>query len=287
MNVEKCIFWLSSELLLVSICLTGGAIDADSDEERATASGSSAITSIEHGEVQPSDLPFIWTMKLYTNHLKTKPWLLCKNGKLGCKVCAEVGSFNDFQKKGKGRNISAVWSTSMVECNGLSVQSQLSSLRKKIKEHNDSISHKMAVDMSHNQYTAADNPLKCKFDEGHSHLSETTSSCFLTAYIAAKNARPFVDFEADIELQQLNGCNMGRILHSDVTCANVTSHISVEIKRKLAKQCIESDSKFSVLLDESTSLSKKSCLIIYIRSLLPGYESPVTFFLDLVELAQS
>ena len=78
---------------------------------------------------------------------------------------------------------------------------------------------------------------------------------------------------------------MGRILHSTVSCANITSHITIEIKKKLVKCCIESDKQFSVLLDESTALSKKSCLIVYIRTLLPDDEKPVTFFLDLVELS--
>ena len=39
---------------------------------------------------------------------------------------------------------------------------------------------------------------------------------------------------------------MGRILHSNVACVNIQKHISQEMKRKL----------FSLMLDESTSLSK-------------------------------
>ncbi len=40
-----------------------------------------------------------------------------------------------------------------------------------------------------------------------------------------------------------------------------------------------------VLEKESTTISKKSVLIIYIRASLDGNEEPLTFVLDLVELA--
>lgn len=252
----------------------------------STASASSMLAK-QDGDVQPSDLPAVWTMTLFNNHVKTKPWLLCRSGKLGCKVCSEIGHFNDMQKKGRGRNIQAAWATCNIQQNGLNTSSQLSSLRKKMKEHQESEAHIRANTMVNNKFTAADNPLKRKFDEGFSHLSETTSKCFLTVYKAVKYARPFLDYEADIELQQLNGVKLGRILHSDVTCANITSHIAIEVKKKLVKSCVQSKTQFSVLLDESTSLSKKSCLIVYIRMVIPGSNKPVSFFLDLVELASS
>lgn len=198
-----------------------------------------------------------------------------------------MGSFSEHEKTGKGRSISSQWACGNINANGLSTTSQQSSLRKKMKEHKDSEAHALAEKLCKSRHTLESNPLKRKIDECNSHLSETTSRCFLTAYKAAKHARPFVDYEYDIELQQLNGLNMGRILHSDVTCASIVSHIAVEMRKKMLKLCLSSNSKFSVLLDESTSLSKKSCLIVYIRSLLPGYSQPITFFLDLVELQSS
>ena len=38
------------------------------------------------------------------------------------------------------------------------------------------------------------------------------------------------------------------------------------------------------MLDESTSLSKKSCLIIYLRAQLPDMDKPTNIFTELVEL---
>ena len=112
----------------------------------------------------------------------------------------------------------------------------------------------------------------------------TTTHCFRTVYKTVKCGRPFTDYENDILLQELNGCDKGRILHSNVVCKDIASHIAHNMrKKKLVKMCIECEHPISVLLDESTSLSKKFCLIIYIRCALSG--SPTTFFLDLVELA--
>ena len=40
----------------------------------------------------------------------------------------------------------------------------------------------------------------------------------------------------------------------------------------------------SILIDESTSLNKKSCLIVYIRTTLNDEAEPLTFFLSIVAL---
>ena len=234
--------------------------------------------------VQAVDLPVCWSMTVFNNQLAKRPWLLVKNGKLGCKFCSAVGSFHSLQKSGKGKNVNPQWANTNVGFSGKTIEVQQGSLRKKLSEHEHSNAHKMAETMNSNKSTLSDNVLKRKFDESRSYLTEKTSRCFRTAYKAAKHARPFLDFETDVELQQLNGIDMGRILHSDVSCANIISHIASDMKKELLKQCKSSNSKFSILLDESTSLSKRSCLIIYIRSVLPGDNTPNTFFLSLVEL---
>ena len=51
------------------------------------------------------------------------------------------------------------------------------------------------------------------------------------------------------------------------------------------KKIIESNSPFSMLLDESTSLSRRSCLIVNIRTMIEG--KSFTFHLDLIELQSS
>lgn len=261
-------------------------VDLEDVEPKEVLESRLLVDSDEDG-VTASDLPLCWSMENYTNHKQSRPWLLCKGRKLGCKNCSNVGHFNDFQKLGKGKYISQEWANTRVECNGTKPTTMQASLRKKIRAHEHSEAHMAAVNISKNKNTVHDNPLKRQFDKGHSHMSEKTSRCFLTAYKAAKNARSFLDYESDILLQELNGLDMGRILHSDVTCASITSHIAVEMRKQMLNLCIERKCKFSVLLDESTSLSKKSCLIVYIRSILCEGDEPVTFFLSLVELEGS
>ena len=113
-----------------------------------------------------------------------------------------------------------------------------------------------------------------------------TAKIFRTAYKVAKENQSFHNFESEIALQELNGIEMGRILHSTNACINVVNHISCEMRKKLAKEIVRSDNKISLIIDESTTLSQKSTLIVYIRVCLAdsGMNSPVNVFLDLVEL---
>ncbi len=53
----------------------------------------------------------------------------------------------------------------------------------------------------------------------------------------------------------------------------------------MVARVLESETKLSILIDESTTISKKSVLIIYSRASLDGNEEPLNVFLDLVELA--
>jgi hypothetical protein len=42
---------------------------------------------------------------------------------------------------------------------------------------------------------------------------EVTANIYRTAYKVVKKNQAFYDFEAEIDVQELNGINMGRILH--------------------------------------------------------------------------
>jgi len=55
------------------------------------------------------------------------------------------------------------------------------------------------------------------------------------------------------------------MLFSDHACAGIIEHIAAEMKKELNTYLKTSDRTFSVLVDESTSLSAKTALIIYIR----------------------
>lgn len=98
----------------------------------------------------------------------------------------------------------------------------------------------------------------------------------MCSVLFAKNNRPFLDHPDLIELQELNGIKAGRMLHSNVVAADIVSHIADEMRRKLVNAIIEEKLPFSVLIDESTSLSQKSCMIVYLRGCVSHCFEPVT-----------
>lgn len=155
----------------------------------------------------------------------------------------------------------------------------LTSLRKKMADHSSSHGHKQAVQIVKEQNSGQ---LPKGLEKSNNQYIETTTRVLKSAYLIAKKARPFTDHPDLVQLQELNGINMGRILHSDVTCSDIIQHISTEMRKKLVKAIVSSKKPISIMLDESASLSKKSCLIVYVR----GTPSDVTvsIFLDLVEL---
>jgi hypothetical protein len=72
----------------------------------------------------------------------------------------------------------------------------------------------------------------------HKNEFETTYCVFQTVYKIAKKQRPFCDLPDDIHMQILNGINMGRVLHSDKSCADIATHITDEIKKKTAEDIV-------------------------------------------------
>lgn len=100
------------------------------------------------------------------------------------------------------------------------------------------------------------------------HMSETVINSnmriFQTAYCLAKHHRPFLQFEELIKLQKINGLDMGSSLHSRITASRIINVIAKEMRQRLITHLIESNSKFTIMIDESTTLSTKCTLILYI-----------------------
>lgn len=154
-------------------------------------------------------------------------------------------------------------------------------MRKKIREHKLSASHIEAVKV---QAVAKCNILPETVIEQQKEVLATTCCIFRTAYYVAKNDRPYLDHPELIDLQRTNGCNIGRILHSPTVCTDIIDHIADEMKKRLISDIVLHKRPFSVLIDESTSLGKKSCLIIYIRSCVGESTEPLSFMLDIIDL---
>jgi len=67
-----------------------------------------------------------------------------------------------------------------------------------------------------------------------------------TAYKITKQDRPFDDFPCDIELQEISGLNMGRVLHTHFSCANLTDHIGKEMRKKREEIIVKNNIKIGV-----------------------------------------
>ena len=95
--------------------------------------------------------------------------------------------------------------------------------------------------------------------------------------IAGKTGRPFTDLPVDCDINVLNGVDIGQTLQSDKSCHNVCDCIGKEMRARICKIIIESESKISVLSDEATSISKRSTLIILIKTCFSADSVSVMF----------
>ena len=57
--------------------------------------------------------------------------------------------------------------------------------------------------------------------------------------------------------------------------------------KRLVSHIIENKRKFAILIDESTTISRKTTLIIYMRAVIGTAQKPQTFFFDLIELSST
>ncbi|KAJ8865554.1 hypothetical protein PR048_033074 [Dryococelus australis] len=104
-------------------------------------------------------------------------------------------------------------------------------------------------------------------------------------YKVAKKNQSFYNFEDEINLRELNGIDVGRILYSTNACINIVNHIGKETRKVLVKQIVDSKSKMSIHR-RVYSVSQKNMLIVYVRALIEGInqEEQLNLFTDLIEL---
>lgn len=259
-------------------CTTVAMEKDHSQPSSSSVTSSSFNEDIGQGNKQ---WPDCWSLEQKNEFCKKYSWLIVQNKKLGCKVCSNVGYLGS--EKTCGMKMSKQWTQCEITSFGETRAQQLTALRKKIYDHKDSAAHLAALKISSEAKKETMEKLCLKT---LSKEKEVTARIFRTAYKVAKQNQSFNDFETEIDVQELNGLNMGRILHSNKACANIINHISAEMRKHIVQEIIKSTDKFAIMIDESTTLSKKSTLILYIRVCLKdlGMESPVNLFLDLIEL---
>ncbi len=198
---------------------------------------------------------------------------------LGCEICKKVRSLGP--EKTAGMKLAKEWVSGSVTSSSTDTAKQKRALRKKVFEHGKTKAHISATGICEK---AKEDTLPNAVINNQSEEIQTTARVFRTAYKEAKRHRPAYGFENEIDCQQLNGVEMGRILHSNVACSNIQQHISSEMRRKMLDRIVECAPKIGLLLVEATSLNTKSALIVYLRLQLPEMETPENIFIDLVEL---
>ena len=163
---------------------------------------------------------------------------------------------------------------------GSTKSKQQTSARKKLFLHQNSEAHKAACNIVETRETT---PMETHIARMRKSQYDVTTNCLRTAYYVAYQARPFTDHDDLINLQKANGADMGSILHSPSCCTEMVKVIAADMRQHLYKVIRDSDTKIAIIVDESTTLSQKSTLIVYLRCCLQDEIS--TVFIDLIELS--
>uniref|UniRef100_A0A3Q1BX24 DUF4371 domain-containing protein n=1 Tax=Amphiprion ocellaris TaxID=80972 RepID=A0A3Q1BX24_AMPOC len=194
---------------------------------------------------------------------------------LSCTLCHNVKDLGVMSSRGV--NIAANWAEGKICSFEQTREIQLTSLRKKIHEHKNSLAHKEADKILQ---TAKKDILMNINATSQEFAFETTARVFRTAYYVAKSNKPFTDFESLIDLQEANSMNLGRVLHS----VDIVDHVASQMKNEILKKIIKNKSKITILADESTTVGNKSTLIVFLKASVDGAMEPIAFPLELVEL---
>jgi hypothetical protein len=66
---------------------------------------------------------------------------------------------------------------------------------------------------------------------------------FHKVYNIIMKGRPYTDMAHDIELQELNGLDLGHGLHSRKSCADIAHHIGNEMRKAVVKNIVLKQNK--------------------------------------------
>ena len=183
--------------------------------------------------------------------------------------------------KTQGLYLSPEWQTANVTYNGISQEAKLASLRKKIFKHMHSDAHIKAKDILIQQKNSS---MSAHLGIMNMKYLESTKRVFRTSYYIAKNDRPLNDYQGLVDLQLQNGVDMGVGLRSRFSATAIIDHIASEMCSTICKTIVQNKGKISILIDESTTVSDRSTLIVYLNGQLETSGEPQFLFLDLVEL---
>jgi len=157
------------------------------------------MTLSPSSELEAPDWPTCWTLDQKNDYFSKYDWLYVCKQKLGCSSCQKVGSLG--VESNIGMKTVKAWADGNITFFGESQQQQLTSLRKKIFAHKDTASHRAAVKLLEE---ADRESLEAVILRAQSQEKVTTAKVFRTAYKVAKENLSFHNFEAEVDLQELN-----------------------------------------------------------------------------------
>ncbi|XP_030053657.1 E3 SUMO-protein ligase KIAA1586 [Microcaecilia unicolor] len=235
-------------------------------------------TSESSGNLTADELPSCWSEEQGNYFREKNPWLIIQNGKLGCDTCRTVGRLDLNQHMRRSR-LAREWTEIQISSSAEKKKSQQVAFRKKIWEHRETQAHQDAECVlmeSRKRNLEADGKLHQAEEE------EAICRIFRTAYMIGKTDCAFARMPILVDLQRTNGINMGRMLQSEQSCADICDFIGAEMKKRVVKYIIEKDIQFGVVVDESANISHQMVLLVCLRAAF--FETPTTIFFDLIEL---
>ncbi|XP_047413632.1 E3 SUMO-protein ligase KIAA1586 homolog isoform X1 [Sciurus carolinensis] len=231
-------------------------------------------------EIDNLMLPDCWNEKQAFMFTEQYKWLEIKEGKLGCKDCSTVRHLGS--KAEKHVHVSKEWIAYLVTPNGSNKTTRQASLRKKIREHDISKAHGKIQDLLKESVNDSISNIVPK--QNNKNI-DATVKVFNTVYSLVKHNRPLSDIEEATELQEKKG--EVNCLNTRYNATRIAEHIAKEMKMKIFKNIIEENAKICIMIDEASTVSKKSTLVIYLQCAIQSAPAPVTLFVALKELVST
>lgn len=120
-----------------------------------------------------------------------------------------------------------------------------------------------------------------KEEERNKNYLLITSKMIRTVYVVNKLSLPFVDHKSVVDLQKLNGLDMGHHHYGRTGCNDMTIHISKHVHKILIENLIQSKMPISVIVDDATDTGNVHYKIVYFQTIEDF--SPVIYFYRLIE----
>ena len=140
----------------------------------------------------------------------------------GCLACKNADNLKE-----KGAHLTGEWTGGSVESSTSDKKQRLSAFRGKIKKHVESQAHIAAENV---KKTRKQNIFEQCAMKSYQQVISSTEKMLQTVYYIAKTNCPFSDVERLVQLQNLNGVDLGVTLHSRYSATRIINHIAQEMK---------------------------------------------------------